>query len=109
MPPYILRKIPSKLPRMVSLLRFPQTNVAIFQSPAIDVCVTRNRDEVNGWQACLKEPSSSEYEIPTDLYDAQNERAVLEVVLETEVDLANILARFRIIDVHIDQGDGPAL
>lgn len=49
------------------------------------------------------------YEIPTDLYDAQNERAVLEVVLETEVDLANILARFRIIDVHIDQGDGPAL
>lgn len=49
------------------------------------------------------------YETPTDLYDAQNERAVLEVVLEAEVDLANILARFRIIDVHIDQGDRSAL
>jgi len=49
------------------------------------------------------------YETSTNLYDAQNERAVLEVVLKTEVDLANILARFRIIDVHIDQGDGPAL
>lgn len=45
----------------------------------------------------------------TDLYDAQNESTVLEIVLETEVDLANILARFRIINVHVDQGDGPAL
>lgn len=49
------------------------------------------------------------YETLTDLYDAQNERAILKVVLEAEVDLANILARLRIIDVHIDQGDGPAL
>lgn len=45
----------------------------------------------------------------TDLYDAQNKRAVLEVVLETEVDLADVLARFRIIDIHVNQGDGPAL
>jgi len=49
------------------------------------------------------------YETSTDLYDAQNERTVLKIVLETEVNLANILARFRIINVHIDQGDGPAL
>lgn len=49
------------------------------------------------------------YETTTDLYDAENERAILEIVLQAEVDLANILARFRIIDVHVDQGDGPAL
>jgi len=76
-------------------------------------CVTRNISdiEVYGLQACFKEPSYSVsmYETLTDLYDAQNERAVLKVVLEAEVDLANILARLRIIDVHIDQRDGPAL
>jgi len=52
---------------------------------------------------------ASMYETSTDLYDAQNERTVLKIVLETEVNLANILARFRIINVHIDQGDGSAL
>lgn len=72
---------------------------------------TNTSELKHGLQAYFKEPSSSAsmYETPTDLYNAQNERAVLEVVLEAEVDLANILARFRIIDVHIDQGDGSAL
>jgi len=45
----------------------------------------------------------------TDLYDAQDERAVLEIVLEAEVDLADVLARLRIIDVHVHQRDRPAL
>lgn len=45
----------------------------------------------------------------TDLYDAQYKRAVLKVVLETEVDLADVLTRFRIVDVHVDQRDRSAL
>lgn len=71
--------------------------------------------KINGWQVSFKEPSfgaSSWVQRKlgyTDLYDAQNKRAVLKVILETEVDLTDVLARLRIIDIHVDQGNRPAL
>lgn len=49
------------------------------------------------------------HETLTHLYDAQNERAVLEVIFKAEVNLSDVLARLRIVDVHVDQGDRPAL
>ena len=43
------------------------------------------------------------------LYNAQNERGALEVVLEAEVDLADVLGGLRVVDVHVHQRDGSAL
>lgn len=45
----------------------------------------------------------------TYLNDFQNERRVLEVVLEAEVDVANVLRRLRVVDVHVDQRYGSIL
>ena len=45
----------------------------------------------------------------TYLNDFQNERRVLEVVLEAEVDVANVLCRLRVVDVHVDQRYGSIL
>lgn len=98
----------------------PRWNASAFGSRAalaIDaVCAnTRDIDDANVRRASFAKGQVSRGAhrarrgTSTDLYDAQNERAVLEVVLEAEVDLADVLARFRIIDVHVDQRDGPTL
>lgn len=45
----------------------------------------------------------------TNLHDFENESRVLEIVFEAEVDLANVLRRLRIVDVHVHQGYGTIL
>jgi hypothetical protein len=40
---------------------------------------------------------------------SEDERCILEVVLETEVDLTHVLWGLRIINVHVHQGDGSVL
>lgn len=45
----------------------------------------------------------------THLEYPQDEGGVLEVVLEREVDLAHILRRLRVVDVHVHQRDRAVL
>lgn len=43
------------------------------------------------------------------LYNAQNERGTLKVVLEAEVNLADVLGGLCVVDVHVHERDGSAL
>ena len=43
------------------------------------------------------------------LNDLEDERGVLEIVLDAEVDLSNVLRGFRVVDVHVHQRYGPVL
>ncbi len=45
----------------------------------------------------------------TNLHDFENKSRVLEIVFEAEVDLADILRRLRVVDVHVHQGYGTIL
>lgn len=45
----------------------------------------------------------------TNLHDFEDERRILEIVLEAEVDLSDVLRRLRVVDVHVHQGDGTVL
>ena len=45
----------------------------------------------------------------TYLDDPQYQSSILEVVLQAEVDLADILRRFGVVDVHVHQGNGAVL
>ena len=45
----------------------------------------------------------------TNLHDFEDEGRVLEIVFEAEVDLADVLRRLRVVDVHVHQGYGTIL
>lgn len=53
--------------------------------------------------------SSSFQDQSTHRDDAQYEGRILEIILETEMNLADVLGGFRAVNVHIHQRYGPAL